>query len=220
MTPLLVVTHLLAAGIGGLGVRWWMVRHLRIREIDGHAALELHHDDDGPNMTIPDPDRRTQTRRRSDRRSMSLVLVVVLVASMLVILIGVFATIDNARRDVQDRRDADQARELAAVQRCVNDFTTRLAATYTTRAAASNRLENAQAAKDSAQDEVFRVVFAARSVPPTATEKDFDAALARVVRTARHLRGVKDDVARVRATHPLPNPGKVKACVTDKGKGK
>ena len=197
MTVLLALTHLLAAFLGGLVVRWWMLRHLEIREVDGHVALEMHHDE---RTTVPDP---TQSRR-----SATWPLVAVLVACVLVITIGLSAFLDNRRRDAQDREANVQRERLASVQSCLNRFTKQLAITYSERATASARLEKAQAAKDRAADDVFLAVFGARQHPPTATEMDFDQSLKGFTVARSNLVTVAAQVAKVRGDHPLPDPDK------------
>lgn len=38
---LLAVTHVAAFVAGGVTVRWLMVRNLRVRDVEGHAVLEV-----------------------------------------------------------------------------------------------------------------------------------------------------------------------------------
>ena len=149
-------------------------------------------------MTIPDPDRRTQTRRTDDRRGPSTWLVVLLIASVLVITIGVSAFLAN-------RRDAAQ-------RACIVAFTSDLATTYQANTTAARRLERAKSAKDAAADRVFLIVSQARQVPPKATPKDFDRALHRFVEARRHLLRVQRSVDKIRSAHPLPAPDNAKVC--------
>lgn len=43
------LTHIVAAGIGALSMRWWVLRKVRVRKIDGHTAFEVLplHGDEG-----------------------------------------------------------------------------------------------------------------------------------------------------------------------------
>lgn len=37
---LLVATHAVTASVSALGMRWWILRRIQVREVEGHPTLE------------------------------------------------------------------------------------------------------------------------------------------------------------------------------------
>lgn len=219
MTPaLLVVSHLTCVFLTSIVTRYLVIRKLRLREVEGHTVLEVNHDRDhrlGVSMTTssqrpPRTPEEAEFRRRAARRASDRVVIVSIVASLVVIAMGVSFLF--AQRADADRRQAEASRResIAAQTACVNRFLTSLATTYTVRADAATRLEQAQSDKDAANDAVILTVFRARQTPPVATARDFDRALEQFARAKARLERVKGQVATIRENTPLPDvPRKV-----------
>lgn len=195
-----VVTHLTAFGVGWAVAHAIMVRYVRVREIEGHAALELCHDPDhgGP---MPAP----ASEHHSLRQSLSVPLVV-LVACLFIIGIGAQAYVaerDNAERD---RESLERDKRDAAYAQCLTDFAEDLVATLEVRGAAIARLQRAQQRKDEALDRLLRVVELRQRTPPQATDADFHAALVDRVRAQDHFNEVAERITEVREANPFKSP--------------
>lgn len=190
MTPLFIATHLLAFVAGGVTVRWFMVRHLRVREFEpGHVALEVNPD--------PTPGGTVSPYRAAMRRHTY--VIVLIVAALVVIGIGIQAHLaaeDNDQRDARDRAYAD----------CLTNFAADLVATIETRTNAGSRLERAERRLEAAErrkqatlDRLLTITMLARDVPPRATVAQFDKALEARVRAQERYATVYAQVEQVRA---------------------
>lgn len=173
---LLALTHALAAAFGA-AVTYAIVMRAAGEDVE---LPHLHPHERAEHM-------RTDKRRRSDR-----FVIMLLVAAMLVLAIGVQAWLDQRQRDQQ--------------LECFNDYATRLADSLAARTVALEEVERADEAHDEALDDVLRITYRARLVPPKATERDFDRALRRFVRTDQRLDTIEAKLERVRDANPYPEP--------------
>jgi hypothetical protein len=184
VNPLLILTHLLAAGMGSAVTYVAVIRLVRVREVDGHAVFEINH---------------TEEHQMSNRRRPNWLGVVILVASALVIGIGVQAYLNQRAGDAQDSADRRYAD-------CLTGFAADLVTTIQDRAEANKKVATAERARDDAVDQVLDVVDRGRQVPPKATEKDFDKALQQAVLARRHLDRVQAHADRVLAKNQYVLP--------------
>lgn len=184
MNPLLIVTHLLAAAVGSAVTYVAVIRLVRVREVDGHAVFEIHHHEENqmPNGRRP-----------------NWVGVVILVASAMVIGIGIQAYLNQRSGDAQDKADRRYSD-------CLTGFAADLVKTIQDRSEANKKVATAERARDDAVDQVLDVVDRGRQHPPRATEKDFDRALQRAVEARRHLHRVQARADRVLAKNQYVLP--------------
>lgn len=170
MTPLLLLSHFLAFVLGG-GVAYFLtIRFVNARLVDGHTALEIAH----PGETMPETVTETVSKAK--------LATVLLVASFVVVGIGVqawLATNDNEERDRQDRVYAD----------CLTDFAADLVKTIELRTQVNTKVTKAAKRKDAALDELLVLTLSAQNSGAT-DESQLDPAL-----VARYKEVLKERVA-------------------------
>ena len=135
---------------------------------------------------------------RRENRHVTLSLIII-VASLLVVGIGVQALLaqqDNADRDRRDRAYAD----------CLTDFASNLVDTIERRTEAGIRLDEAEEMKSRALDRLLRITELARRTPPEATSAAFDRALDARVAAQQHYLAVKREVDAVRDSNEYVSP--------------
>lgn len=152
----LVATHLLAACAGGLLAYVAMV----------HCGKRCHR---------PTRSEDPVQNRRPIRRSTWLGFVMI-VASSMVVAIGVAAYLQT---DEAEEADAARAREVAAYSECISAWGGDLVETINSRGAVRRVYDEAQTDRADATADVVRIVLLLRKVPPEATARELDQALAR-----------------------------------------
>lgn len=133
------------------------------------------------------------------RKGPTWVAAIILVASAMVIAIGVQARLDKheeRKRDAADRAYAD----------CLTEFASDLVTTIKTRNQATVKVEQAEQRRDDAADRVFATVLGARQTPPAATESDFDRALREQIRARALLDAARANAEAVRAENAYVLP--------------
>lgn len=98
---------------------------------------------------------------------------------------------------------ATTAKETVA---CLNKFSDDLIDTLRISRDATKRIEAASVRKDAALDRLLSITRLTRLVPPEATARDFDRALAARVVAQRRFDRIKEEVDRVRDRNPYVAP--------------
>lgn len=190
---LLLATHLLAAALGGMLAYAVVV----------HWTDLLHHRRTGEPM----PNRRLRPR--------TWLAIVVLIASGVVVAIGVAALL---QKQADEQADRDRAEEYRTYADCLTQWGDDLVGTINerndTRAAYDEALAaDAEAGRerDDAVAKVVRVILRLREVPPTASDTDLQRALEQVReadvhvrRTARELDAARSVLEAERPTYKTP----------------
>lgn len=200
MTLLLACTHLLAFLLGASVCRWAVVRY-------GRPLVEPQLSED----SVTQATTQDQPRRGASFR----VGLVVLVASIVLIVIGGQAYLNQRADDDKDRKIAAQTAEIEAqaaklqgVQGCLADWADDLTTTIQARSGTNVRLRNAQKRKDRADDRVTDVfVDAVLTQPPPPQDRlllDITAALKGYVKQKEHLATVQGEVSETTAANPYP----------------
>lgn len=121
--------------------------------------------------------RMLQHRRKAapvNTRPTPWLAIILLVASAMVLTIGVMSYFDRRADRAQDQQ-AD--RERVAYDLCISEWGDRLVATVNERTEARAAYDRAAAARDDAGAEVFRIALLAGTDPPRATMSDIKQAL-------------------------------------------
>lgn len=186
---ILLITHLVAAGIGAWITYALTCRYTKVVEVDGHKAIEFIHDDGTHD------EEGTMSLSNSPRWPAVLTLII----SVAMVIIGVQIFVANQQKDARDARDR-------AYANCLADFASDLVETIEARTNAGTKVELAAERRDDAVDDVLRITALARKEPPKATVEDFDRALKEAVRAKKDLRRVRKAAAEVRQDNQYTAP--------------